>query len=97
MTPRTEVVFIEVEEAWDEVRELLIKNPYARFPVYEGQLDAILGVLDVRDVMVRLAMEQKVVVRDILRPVIFLPETITALDALEYIARECDRYGCYYG
>ncbi len=85
MTPRTEVVFIDIEEPWEEIRQSLVEHPYARFPVYEGQLDSVLGVLDVRDVMVKLAQDQKVVVRDILRPVIFLPETISALDTLDYM------------
>jgi putative hemolysin len=85
MTPRTEVVFIDVEESWEEIRQSLVEHPYARFPVYEGQLDSVLGVLDVRDVMVKLAQGQKIVVRDILRPVIFLPETISALDTLDYM------------
>ncbi|MEN6434388.1 MAG: hemolysin family protein [Anaerolineaceae bacterium] len=85
MTPRTEVVFIDIQQPWDEIRASLVEHPYARFPVYEGQLDSVLGVLDVRDVMVKLAQGQQVVVREILRPVIFLPETISALDTLDYM------------
>ena len=83
MTPRTEVVFIDLEDSWEQIRQILIDHPYMNFPVYEGQVDSILGVLDVRLVLKRMMEGKEIVIRDMLQPVIFLPETITALDTLE--------------
>mgnify|MGYP001765791645 FL=1 len=83
MTPRTEVVFIDLEDSWEQIRQVLIDHPYMNFPVYEGQVDSILGVLDVRLVLKRMMEGKEIVIRDMLQPVIFLPETITALDTLE--------------
>lgn len=83
MTPRTEVVFIDLDDSWDEIKVILVNNPFAHFPVYKEQLDSILGVLAVRDVMTRLINADEINVAEMLRPVIFLPETISALDTLE--------------
>src|SRR5690606_19853242 len=43
MVPRVDMVCIDVEASFDEVRILLLENPYRRFPVYDGELDNILG------------------------------------------------------
>ncbi len=83
MTPRTEVVFIDLEDSWDEIKAILLTSPFTHFPVYKGQLDSIFGVLAVRDVMTRLIIGEEIKVSEMLRPVIFLPETISALDTLE--------------
>lgn len=83
MTPRTEVVFIDLEDSWEQIRSILIEHPYTNFPVYEGQVDSIQGVLDVRLVMTWLLEGKEIAVRDMLQPVVFLPESITALDTLE--------------
>jgi len=83
MTPRTEVVFIDLEDSWEQIRSILIEHPYMNFPVYEGQVDSIQGVLDVRLVMTWMLEGKEISIRDMLQPVIFLPETITALDTLE--------------
>lgn len=83
MTPRTEVVFIDLEDSWEQIRQILIDHPFMNFPVYEGQVDSIRGVLDVRLVTKWMMEGKEIVIRDMLQPVIFLPETITALDTLE--------------
>lgn len=88
MQPRTEMVFIDIDSPWNQIKETLLENNHRRFPVYQHNLDNILGIIDIRDVLVR---ELKGVdmntldLRSMLKPAVYLPESITALDALEYI------------
>jgi len=55
MIPRTEIGGIDLEDDWDDILEQLRSNPHTRLPVFEGDLDRILGVLHVKKVSQALA------------------------------------------
>ncbi|WP_339226140.1 CNNM domain-containing protein [Oceanobacillus sp. FSL K6-2867] len=44
MTPRTEIVALQNTASYEEVREVVIENPYTRYPIYKGDIDTIIGV-----------------------------------------------------
>jgi putative hemolysin len=58
MRPRTEIVAIPVTATLPEVIEIMTKHQHSRFPVYDGDLDNIVGVLHVKDVFMALAEAQ---------------------------------------
>ena len=45
MVPRQEIVSIDVDESWEDILDLLRQTPHTRLPVYEGELDNLIGVL----------------------------------------------------
>ncbi len=49
MTPRTDVVAIDVEIAYEDLLSVFRDEQYSRIPVYEGTIDKIIGILHVRD------------------------------------------------
>ena len=55
MVPRTEIVGIDVEDTWDKVLEQLRQSQHTRLPVYEGDIDRIIGVLHMKRVVHELA------------------------------------------
>lgn len=55
MLPRTEIVAIPVEASLDKVVQIMVDNRFSRFPVYEDDLDNIIGVIHVRDMFIQLA------------------------------------------
>ncbi len=55
MRPRTEIEGIPVTASFSELMQLMAENKHSRFPVYEGDLDKIVGVIHVRDVFEVLA------------------------------------------
>jgi Mg2+/Co2+ transporter CorB len=55
MVPRTEVVGIDVDDDWDRVLEQLRQSQHTRLPVYEGEIDRIIGVLHMKRVVHELA------------------------------------------
>lgn len=90
MIPRTRVVGVREGTPWPEVVELLRRTPYSRLPVYEDTLDHVIGVLHVRDVVRPLmagagAPES---LRDVLTPVLVVPETMTVDRLLERLRSE---------
>jgi len=55
MVPRTEIVGIDLEDDWDKVLEQLRQSQHTRLPVYEGEIDHIIGVLHMKRVVHELA------------------------------------------
>lgn len=89
MTPRTEVIGIEVGESLEEATRVLAESGHSRIPVFEGTLDTIIGVLTARDVV--LAAAEKSAsggLRAWLRPAFFVPETKPISELLTEMRRE---------
>src|SRR5450755_576813 len=55
MVPRTEIVGIDVDNDWDKVLEQLRQSQHTRLPMYEGEIDRIIGVLHMKRVVHELA------------------------------------------
>ncbi|MDW8152720.1 MAG: hemolysin family protein [Armatimonadota bacterium] len=82
MTPRTELVGLPVHATWPEVLRTVRGSTYSRFPVYEGDLDHIVGVLYARDLVGCPEGEDW---RNLVRSVPSLPETVRVLEALRVL------------
>jgi len=75
MTPRVEVEGLEVTDDLRAIREFLERAGHSRIPVYEGDLDHIVGVLYAKDLLRYVGEEpKKFRLRSILRPAIVIPE-----------------------
>lgn len=83
MTPRTEIMWLDVEDSPDEIRHALETSPYSRLPVGRGDLDDILGVVQVRDLLARGVACQPVDVMTSLQQPLFVPESTPASQLLE--------------
>ncbi len=101
MVPRTEMIAIPAESTAEEMIQVVI-NPFTKFPVYEDSLDHVVGVVHLKDlVSVFYQQEQKTcTAQDIMREVIFTPETARLDDLLSrfrtrkrHIAIVLDEYG----
>jgi Mg2+/Co2+ transporter CorB len=55
MVPRNEIVGIDLDDDWDRVVEQLRQSQHTRLPVYEGEIDRIVGVLHMKQVVHELA------------------------------------------
>ena len=106
MVPRPDVVAVSVDLAPAEILRVVLDHPFTRYPVFEDDLDDIVGILHVRDLFAALhdrGME-RVDVRLILRTAIVVPET-KHLDELlaefqatsNHMAVVVDEYGSVEG
>ena len=77
MTPRPEIVWTEQGDTLKEFLEVYSEHSHTRFPVYDGTIENVLGVLSVKDVLANLEihLENGSIVTDQLRPALFVPET----------------------
>ena len=82
MVPRNHVVAIPKSASPEEVRRLLLEHGHTRMPVYEGSLDNIVGYVTTTDVLALLLERDLLVIEDIIRPPLFVPETAKATRVL---------------
>ncbi len=83
MTPRTEIVWMEVNDTPEEIRRKVAESSFSRFPVCQGSLDTILGIVKARDILVPSLAGEPIRLKDKLRPALYIPETTFASRALE--------------
>lgn len=91
MTPRTDVVWLDLSRDEGEIRSLLCASPHARLPVTEADPDAMSGVVQVRDLIPALLESEgpglRARIRAQARTALVLPDTIDALDALDALRK----------
>ena len=76
MTPRPEIVAVPAETMVDQMKQILAKRRFSRVPVYEGDLDHILGFVHAMDLFALSDAESSnETVRRFVRPLLFVPET----------------------
>jgi CBS domain containing-hemolysin-like protein len=83
MVPRPDMVTVPNDTSLQEVLELILRTGYSRIPVYEGTVDEVAGLAYAKDVLRRLHDGQAdKPLADILRPALFMPESMRAADCL---------------
>jgi CBS domain containing-hemolysin-like protein len=101
MVPRTEMIAIDADAPLHDLIHLAITHPRTKFPVYEGDMDHLIGIAHVKD-LVRVQHDERraATVRGLIREGLFVPHTIR-LDALlqqfrarrQHMAIVLDEYG----
>ncbi len=84
MTPRSEIVFLDVEEPLDQGLETLIASDHSRFPVCRGGMHDMLGVITAKRLLkLQLKKGEARSVTEHLLPPVYVPETLTGMKLLE--------------
>ncbi len=83
MTPRTELVWLDISDTIEEIRGKIADCPYSRFPVRQDTLETILGIVKSRDLLVESLSGKEIDLKSLLKPAHFIPETMFASRALE--------------
>jgi putative hemolysin len=88
MVPRPRIESVAVGTLPEHLLEIVTSSPYSRLPVYQGSVDNIIGILRTKDVVRRFVDGgQMAEVRDLIRPMATVPESIT-IDRLLRVLRD---------
>ncbi len=101
MTPRTDIIAIEIHDPLSRVLQTIADSGYSRLPVYEGNIDNIIGMLYAKDLLSEIGKpESQFNLREKIRPACFVPETKPSRTLLSefqnqklHIAVVLDEYG----
>jgi putative hemolysin len=103
-TQRTDIVWLPVDASVEQIQQQIAASPHDRFPVCEGNLDSVVGVVRTRDILMCNLACQPVHLRSLSHPPLFVPETMRASKALEllkkcpvHLAFVIDEYGGLQG
>jgi putative hemolysin len=87
MTPRTEIVWLDVNDTTEEILEKIGGSPYSRFPVRQDSLETIVGIVKSRDLLVATLSNKKIDLKELAKTAHFIPETMLASRALEVLKK----------
>lgn len=100
MTPRTDIIAIDVHSTLEEARAQLLEAGHSRIPVIDESPDDVVGILYARDLLEQLSRDSQLQLREIVREPCYVPETMTIEDLLEtmqgqrlHMAIVLDEYG----
>lgn len=85
MTPRTDIVWLDIDDTMEEIRAKIAENDFSRFPVRQDTLDVILGIVKARDLLVPSLSNKPIKLKELLKPAFYIPETMFASRALEIL------------
>ena len=85
MTPRTEIVWFELRDSIERIQTKLAESGRSRFPVCQGGLDNVIGVVHVKDLLVALLSGKHIDFPAAMQQPVFVPNSMPALQVLEHI------------
>lgn len=104
MVPKTNIVSINVDTSIDKALKVFGKHHFTRLPVYQDKEDNVIGMVHQKDIFLMLSKDEKKSLRDILRVIMFVPETLKISQLLrefrhkhEHIAMVLNEYGSVTG
>jgi putative hemolysin len=104
MTPRLNIVWLDVNDSLENIRLKVSENRFSRFPVCKGNLDNVLGVVKARDMLARCLAGELLDLTLCMRLPLFVPESRMVIRVLEmfkvshsHIALVIDEHGALEG
>lgn len=104
MIPRGDVVLLSTAQTLDDAIKLFSKHRFSRIPLYEGKEENIIGFLHHKDTFDLMRKNQKKALKDLVRPVLFVPESKKCNQLLSeflkkrmHMAIVIDEYGSVVG
>jgi putative hemolysin len=104
MTPRSEIVWLDIDDTPVAIQEKISGQRYSLFPVCKADIDNILGVVQAKDLLSCNLIDKKVNLKEALLPPLVVPDSMKALNVLErfkqtgiHLALVLDEYGSVQG
>jgi len=105
MTPKPDMQCLPIESSVDQAIKAILESGHSRIPVYEGNIDNIVGIIYAKDLLKTIEVDRsKLNLKDFMRPAIFVPESKKVDDLLHqmqgartHIAIIIDEYGATAG
>lgn len=104
MTPRSQIVWIDPADPPEEITQKIMTSQHSRFPLAQGDVENLLGILHTKDVLVQCLQSQPLELKAIVREPLFVPENMPVLKILElfrqkgtHLSLVVDEYGGLVG
>lgn len=91
MIPRTEMVAIELTDDNEFMVKEILQTGHTLVPIYCDSLDNIIGILHTKDLMRSLVEKKNIIVKSLIRPVYFVPETKLISEIMKEMQKRSER------
>ena len=82
MTPRTDIVYLNLEDPPEELHARIAESPHARFPVTRGDLDNVEGVIEAKALLIDIVRGEPLDIEKRLIKPLYIPETLSVTEVL---------------
>ena len=104
MTPRRDIVWLDLDDGEEVNHHKIMESPFSRFPVGQGSLDNVLGIIRAKDALAYCRSERGLDLKAVMKTPLYVPENLPALQLLEnfkksrpHLALIIDEYGGIQG
>lgn len=104
MIPRMDIEWIDIHISEADLRKRLAISPHNRFPVCDGELDKVIGLITSKDILNQILSTGALNLKSVMKPPLFVPENMRVVQLLEifkktpdHIALMTDEYGGIQG
>jgi len=101
MTHRSDIIWFNLDDNEDKIKEKILKEPHSIYPICDGEIDNIKGVVSIKDLYVS---PDSTLFKDLMQPALFVPENNSAYQVLETFKQSrlhscfiVDEYGSVLG
>jgi putative hemolysin len=85
MTPRSQIIWFDVNDSVEQIRVKVSESGHSRFPVCQGNLDNVVGVVQAKDLLPSFLSDKKLDLQAAMQQPAFVPRSMPALQVLDHI------------
>lgn len=91
MTHRSDIIWFNMDDNEDKIKQKIIQEPHSVYPICDGEIDTIKGVVSIKDLYVS---PDNTLFKEIMKPALFVPENNSAYQVLEQF-KESKEHSCF--
>lgn len=91
MTHRSDIIWFNLDDTEEKIKEKILKEPHSVYPICDGEVDNIKGVVSIKDLYVS---DDTVEFKDIMQPALFIPENNSPYQVLEKF-KQSKTHSCF--
>ena len=91
MTHRSDIIWFDLEDTEDKIKEKIVSEPHSVYPICDGEIDNIKGIVSIKDMYVT---DDRVKFKDVMKPAMFVPENNSAYQLLEKF-KQTKQHSCF--
>lgn len=91
MTHRSDIIWFDLEDNEEKIKEKILSEPHSVYPICNGEIDNIKGVVSIKDLYV---VDDHTKFKDVMKPAMFVPENNTAYQVLEKF-KQTKEHSCF--
>lgn len=88
MTPRVDIIGIDIESSIEEMKNLFFKHKFSRMPVYKEDKDHIVGILSERDFYTALLKGENIKIKSLVKEPLYVSKTMKVNDLIRLMQKE---------